>query len=111
MELHDTLALSKFVPSIAGMLISIVEGVLNTMDAKSDFEQSFANSAYVLGMCLRTIAKQRPASWVNRVDILSWSRSCVERWAWSEAVLGGLVDLIHAKYVHPHLCQLVPDIP
>jgi U3 small nucleolar RNA-associated protein 20 len=96
-ELRDILALSRLVPSIPNILVSIIERMLDTEDPKSDFEQSFANSAYVLGSCMQTLAKESPNDWTHKVDILSWTRSCIEKWAWSKVVLDGLVELIRAR--------------
>jgi len=99
MELDDILTLSDFFSSISPLLIQIVEMTLVSVDPVPDCQESFADSAWVLGSCMQGLAKRNSTEWINLIDLMSWTRKCVEKWGWSASVLGGLVALSQMKYV------------
>lgn len=98
--------MSSYLPSISSPLVQIVETMLKSQDPKEDYEESYANSAWVLGSCMQGLSRRDSSEWLHRVDIRSWTRICVEKWGWSDTVLNALVSLSTARCVTNILRQL-----
>src|ERR1700759_1321206 len=77
--------------------------LLETPEPKSDYEETFANSAWILGSCMQALAKRASAEWEKQIDMESWARTSIERWGWSDVVLGGVEVLVRARWVYLHL--------
>lgn len=99
-ELSDLLALADLIPTISEHLIKIITStLLETPEPKADYEVTYANSAWILGSCMQALAKRPSGEWEKQVDLVSWARTLIQRWGWSDLVLGGLVALVHARWV------------
>lgn len=98
-ELSDLLALADFVPEVSVHLAKIIEVMLRTSEPKADYEETYANSAWILGSCMQALAKRPLGEWEERIDLETWLRTAVEKWGWSDVVLGGVVDLVRARWV------------
>ncbi|KZT04836.1 uncharacterized protein LAESUDRAFT_682314 [Laetiporus sulphureus 93-53] len=97
--LHDALSLSSLMPTLSPILIRVIDATLQSPNPLQEYEQSFANSAWVLGVCMRSLSMRQPAEWSNDVPLSSWTQVIVEKWNWSGVALGGLVALIRTRYV------------
>ncbi|CCM06042.1 uncharacterized protein FIBRA_08288 [Fibroporia radiculosa] len=95
--LHDILALSSLLKSITGPLIEVVNRTLDARETHLRFDESFANSAWVLGACLQSLSICPAAERAARVDLIAWTNKIAERWSWSSNVLFGLISLIRAS--------------
>ncbi|EIN06636.1 hypothetical protein PUNSTDRAFT_90339 [Punctularia strigosozonata HHB-11173 SS5] len=92
-EMHDILALSPLLPTMAPSLVSIVEKVLITNDPKADYAASPANAAWVLRSCMSALVKRDKTDWEPDKYVSCWVRKVVEKWSWSEVALEGVVKL------------------
>ncbi|KZT18582.1 hypothetical protein NEOLEDRAFT_1246369 [Neolentinus lepideus HHB14362 ss-1] len=97
LELASILPLSTAITNIAEPIIRIIEAVLDIEDPKADYENSYANCAWVLGSCMEALSTRNPAEWTVRVDLTLWAEKVVNRWTWSEKVLEGIVALVEAR--------------
>ena len=98
MELNDILALSRFLPQLPDLLIPIIRRTIQCDDPQLDFNESYVNSAFLLSSCMQVLAKRNLDEWEGGVDVAEWLRVCVEKWCWSDNVIGALVELLHARY-------------
>jgi U3 small nucleolar RNA-associated protein 20 len=98
-ELNDILTLSGFFSgAVSPILVDIVERM---MVKTSDGEEAVQSSAWALGICMQTLAKRDVSEWGEKVDLVSWTRSCISNWAWSHDVLAGLHSLSQTRFVIP----------
>jgi U3 small nucleolar RNA-associated protein 20 len=100
-ELNDILTLSSFFSSaVSPLLVDIANRMMTAAGkTKEEYRESVSNSAWVLGTCMQALAKRDASEWSELLDLTSWTRTCVEGWAWSADVLGGLCALSQARYV------------
>lgn len=107
-ELNDLLALAPFVSTMSKHLVSIIDVTLNAEDTEAEYEQTYANSAWVLGECMGVLAKRLKDSEKGKgkekekkveFDLPGWVRKAVGKWSWSNNVLSGLVALVRAWLV------------
>jgi U3 small nucleolar RNA-associated protein 20 len=87
-----------YIAPLSSLLVPIVQRLLQSDDPRSDFWESFANSACVISSCMQALAKRIPEEWEGEVDLVEWSRTCIEKWGWSDNVISGLVELLRARY-------------
>ena len=115
-ELNDILVLSPFIPSLHTHLIKIISYTLETsrtqVEIESEYEETHANSTWVLGSCLHGLAKMKKSPDVKelgeKIGLAAWISKVVEKWAWSGWVLGGLAGVIKTWYVG---LDYLPTIP
>ena len=106
-ELNDLLTLAPFVSTTSKHLVNIINVTLNVEDPQTEYQQTYANSAWVLGECMGVLAKQLKESGKGKgkeaenvqVDLPGWVRKAVVKWGWSNNVLSGLVALVRARLV------------
>jgi hypothetical protein len=55
---------------------------------------------------MQGLTKLDAATWADRVDLASWTKILVDKWGWSDIVLGGLVALLHTRYAKPFSLSL-----
>lgn len=96
-ELSDLLELVDLVPAISVHLVKIINSTLETPEPKADYEETYANSAWILGSCMQALAKRASGEWEKEADLASWARTSIERWGWSDVVLGGVVALVRTR--------------
>lgn len=99
-ELNDILTLSSFFSgAVSPILVDIVEKVLaQTSDAEED-QHTRQSSACAIGICMQKLAKRDVSEWREKVNLASWTKACLNSWAWSHDVLAGLHSLSHARCV------------
>ncbi|EPQ55347.1 hypothetical protein GLOTRDRAFT_42472 [Gloeophyllum trabeum ATCC 11539] len=95
-ELASILALSGMIENMTELLVRLIEDTLAVQDPVADYEASYTNSSWVLASCMEALSKCRHSEWHQRVDLTLWTENVVQRWGWSEGVLGGMVSLIDA---------------
>lgn len=95
--MHDVLALMGVVPAKLPLLVSVVEGILQEEDVLANYEASYANSSWVLGACLEQLARPVPKGVKVDIPVREWAKKIIEKWNWSEHVLGALVSLVGSR--------------
>ncbi|KAL6304961.1 armadillo-type protein [Sparassis latifolia] len=105
LTLNDVLALSSLLPSIAPFLVGVIDTTICATDPRSEYDRSYANSAWVMGACLQCLSSREPSEWVAQVDVAAWTVKLVKKWYWSSFALSGLVSLLRAS---GSKSQLVP---
>ncbi|KAH9921372.1 armadillo-type protein [Amylocystis lapponica] len=95
--LNGVLALSELLPSISPLLLRVVESTLPVSGPHAEYEESYANSAWVLGTCLQCLAHRDRSEWAPNLDITACAAKVAEVWGWSSGALAGIVPLIHAS--------------
>ena len=96
-QLDAILAFSDMIPLMRQHLVRIIEAMLDWPDPKEDHRVSWANSAHVLASCMHALAERIKETPEIQIDLDLWSQRCVEKYYWSDAVLGGLVELIRER--------------
>ncbi len=96
--LEHAIELSKLLPSLTKILVGIVDKELDVEDTRSQYESTYANSAWVVGACANSISERPAAEWADLVDLAKWITRVVEKWGWSGRALEGLASLIRARY-------------
>ena len=73
--LHDVLALSKHLPTIAPMLVRIIDSCLSQADPdpQTEYADSCTNSAWVIGACLECLSARPSEEWGKTADMLVWA--------------------------------------
>lgn len=89
--------LLNLAPSKLHFLVSVVEGILGEEDVLAEYQNSAANSTWVLGACLEQLSRPLPKGVKVEIPVHTWARVAIEKWHWSATVLGGLVSLIDAR--------------
>ncbi|KAK2463026.1 hypothetical protein APHAL10511_004681 [Amanita phalloides] len=89
-ELNDLFALHPFFSSSA-FSKSIVHLTNKTLHSAS--VPSKADSAWVVGICLRGLASRDASEWMSDVDVSAWTVNIMKNWSWSAEILGGFVDI------------------
>ncbi|KAI0262194.1 armadillo-type protein [Gloeopeniophorella convolvens] len=116
-ELHHVLQVSGLLPKISPLLFRIIESVLDAPDGDRDYQNDPANASWALGSCLKTLALRPTGEWAAQADLSSWTKKVLRKWAWSELVLAGLVEVLRVSpsqdYImnfddlYPHLASPV----
>jgi U3 small nucleolar RNA-associated protein 20 len=108
-ELNDILTLSTFFSgALSPILVNIVERMLPK--AEDVEEEKLASFAWALGACMKTLAKRDISEWSDKVDLASWTRACLDPWAWSHDVLAGLHALSQMRFVLLYIHSSLPII-
>ncbi|OSX61435.1 hypothetical protein POSPLADRAFT_1144486 [Postia placenta MAD-698-R-SB12] len=84
--LRDVLALSPLLASLAPLCVRIVESALERADGREEYEETCANTAWVLGACLGCLADRPSAEWAENVDVARWTQKVVQNWSCSAIV-------------------------
>ena len=95
-ELRNILSLSQYVDKMPTLLVGIVQRMLDAPDPEADWNASHVNAAWVLWVCMHTLAGSKNPSWQQQVDLAGWTRTVVQRWSWSQCALAGLAGLIQS---------------
>ncbi|TFK50804.1 hypothetical protein OE88DRAFT_1680621 [Heliocybe sulcata] len=101
LELANILQLSTEIGSMTGPLVQLVESLLDVEDPQVEYECSYANCAWALGSCLEALAVRKPTEWTGHVDLSVWADTVLNKWVWSEKVLGGIAALVEAGLQTP----------
>ena len=96
-ELRNLLSLSAYVERMPGLLIGIVQRMLDAPDPEASWSASHANAGWVLWACMHTLMGSKNASWRQQVDLAGWTRTVVQRWSWSQRALTGLASLVQTR--------------
>ncbi|KAK7030946.1 U3 snoRNP protein [Paramarasmius palmivorus] len=94
-ELDDILSLSTHSDSkakIPSLLVGMVDHILKGPEDE-DRKDAFPHSSWVIGVCMAELAKMPQVE----LDLLSWTKSCLQKWSWSKYVLHGIVKLLNAR--------------
>lgn len=104
--MNNILTLSGlFSSDISSVILDIIDQTLAAPgNAVADYQDTAANSAWVLGVCMQTLVERDVSEWSDRVDLDLWTRTCLQNWAWSHDVLGGLFALSQAMCVFRFIC-------
>ncbi|TCD65551.1 U3 snoRNP protein [Steccherinum ochraceum] len=94
LELNQVLTLSPLLPSLSPLVIHIIDVTLEASDPETEFTQTSSNSAWLLGSCFETLSLRPSSEWSTSVDLKSWTRTIITKWAWSGCCLEGLVSLL-----------------
>ncbi|KAI0764301.1 armadillo-type protein [Trametes elegans] len=95
--LEHVLELSSLMPSLSKLLVQIVNQTLEKEDPRSEYETTYANSAWVIGTCSECLSRRSVAEWEGLVDVSAWTSRVVEKWGWSSRALEGIVSLVRTS--------------
>ncbi|KAI0364815.1 hypothetical protein BV20DRAFT_955505 [Pilatotrama ljubarskyi] len=95
--LEHVLELSSLLTSVSKLLVHIVDQELEREDPRSEYENTYANSAWVIGACAECLSERPIAEWADSVDVAKWTAKVVNKWGWSSRALEGLVPLVRAR--------------
>ncbi|TFK80791.1 hypothetical protein K466DRAFT_366251 [Polyporus arcularius HHB13444] len=95
--LEHVLELSKLLPSLTKILVNVVERTLSADDTRSEYDDTYANSAWIIGACSEAIAERPAGEWADLIDLPKWTTAVVEKWGWSGRALEGFVPLVRAS--------------
>ncbi|PPQ91255.1 hypothetical protein CVT25_006372 [Psilocybe cyanescens] len=96
-ELDDLLTLLPLCPTtITSPLIDIINLHIDAVAYAAD-DIAAANSVRILGLCMNALAKRNTSEWAPNVDLGTWVKKGLEKWAWSHEVLAGLVAVAQAS--------------
>ncbi|KAI0359462.1 hypothetical protein OH77DRAFT_1472682 [Trametes cingulata] len=95
--LEHILELSSLLTSVSGLLVHIVEQELEREEPRSEYESTYANSAWVIGACAECLSQRPIGEWADAVDVAKWTTRVVDKWGWSSRALEGLVPLVRAS--------------
>ncbi|EGO26080.1 hypothetical protein SERLADRAFT_367707 [Serpula lacrymans var. lacrymans S7.9] len=73
-DLSDILEICGFVGCLPRLLAGIANSSLDTPKPKANYESTYANAAWVVGLCMRTIASHHPSQWIDIVDLGVWTK-------------------------------------
>ncbi len=103
--LEHVLELSKLLPSLTTILVNVVERTLSADDTRSEYDDTYANSAWIIGACSEAIAERPAGEWADLIDLPKWTTAVVEKWGWSGRALEGFVPLVRARSVQTDPCS------
>ncbi|RPD58084.1 hypothetical protein L227DRAFT_196304 [Lentinus tigrinus ALCF2SS1-6] len=95
--LEHVLELSKLLPSLPKILVNILEQTLSLEDPRTEYDDTYANSAWIIGACSEAIAERPAGEWADLIDLPRWTALVVEKWGWSGRALEGFAPLIRAS--------------
>jgi len=91
------LLLTSLLPETIRVTCGIINDVLDTSDPETNYQNDPANASWVLGSCLRTLATHQHNEWARHANLILWTGKVLQRWAWSDVVLGGLAEVIRRR--------------
>ncbi len=94
--LKPILHLSNLFPKLTALLVSIVDREIEAEDPRREYDDTYANSTWVIGACARCIAERPAKEWAD-VDLSKWASRLVGKWGWSGQALEGLAALVRTR--------------
>ena len=95
--LEHVLQLSKLLPSSTKIIGSILEQTLSEdQDPRTEYDDTYANSAWIIGACSESIAERPAGEWADLVNLPRWTARVIEKWGWSGRALEGFAALVRA---------------
>ncbi|KAI0705265.1 armadillo-type protein [Cerioporus squamosus] len=95
--LEHVLELSKLLSSLTKILVHVVNQTLSADDTRAEYDDTYANSAWIIGACSGAIAERPAAEWADLVDLPKWTAAVIEKWGWSGRALEGFAPLVRAS--------------
>ena len=94
--LEHVLQLSKLLPSSTKIIVSILEQTLSEedQDPRTEYDDTYANSAWIIGACSESIAERPAGEWADLVNLPRWTARVIEKWGWSGRALEGFAALV-----------------
>ncbi len=74
--------------------------MLDAADPETNYKSDPANTSWVLGSCLKTLATCPYDEWGRHADLILWTEKVLQRWVWSGIVLDGLAEVLRRRYVY-----------
>ncbi|KAJ3554433.1 hypothetical protein NM688_g3115 [Phlebia brevispora] len=92
--LHHIIELSDILPSLSAIIVNIVNKSIASANPTGDYSEHLTNSSWILGSCLKCLARRKPKEWLSSVDPSQWAEGIIKGWGWSGYALEGLVSLM-----------------
>ncbi|KAI9508384.1 armadillo-type protein [Russula earlei] len=93
-ELQHILSLTSLFPETLRITCGIVDSLLDAPDPEISYRNDPVNASWVLGSCLRTLSIHQHDKWARHANLILWTEKVLQRWIWSDIVLGGLAEVI-----------------
>ncbi|RPD63622.1 hypothetical protein L227DRAFT_608198 [Lentinus tigrinus ALCF2SS1-6] len=78
--------------------MGILEQTLSVDEPRTEYDGTYANSAWIIGACSEAIAERPVGEWTHLVDLPRWTALVVEKWGWSGRASEGFATLIRLRH-------------